>query len=235
MTVSGYFNIGRRAFIAGVTATGAMAVAGCMGVKTVVFSAVIRRLMVKSSDRAIETMLAPGGYWDQVVANSDVASFMGPAQPLAKQMLVAPGTKERMDEAFGNIARSAAKVVAPVIGDVVAHVGIKNAREIAEGGPTAAADYLRANTDGALARAMNSEILRAIRESDTPVMQQLKERMQNVDMTQVGMAAARRLEGLIWDQVGIEEAAIRADPSSTNDPELIEVLEKIRQQRGNNG
>lgn len=218
--------LNRRVFMGGVGAIGGLLVTGCVGVKTFVFSRVIRHLMVKSADNAIETMLAPGGYWDQAVYNSQVGSFLGSYSYLAKNALTSDKTKDRLDKGLGNVARTAAKESAPVIGKFVAKVGIKDAKAIAEGGPTAAADYIRENGTGIVAKAMNSEILAAMRNSDEPIVRQMIDSLPEVDRSQLAANVAAKVANIMWDQIGIEEAKICADPSSTNDPVLIEYFGK---------
>lgn len=222
----------RRIFLGSAIASGALLMSGCVGVKTFVFSRVIRHLMVKSADNAIETMLAPGGYWDQAVYNSQAGSFLGSYSYLAKNALTSDKTKERLDKGLGNVARSAAKVSAPVIGKFVAKAGIKDAKAIAEGGPTAAADYLRENGTGIIAKAMNSEILAAMVASDEPIVRQMVDALPEVDRSQLAANVAAKVANVIWDQIGIEEAKIRADPYSTNDPILIEAFGKVKNNGG---
>ena len=74
----------------------------------------------------------------------------------------------------------------------------------------------RADTDEGM-----SSWLQAMRIAQDPLVGQLISAAVGVD---VGLAANRvagSVNTTIWDEIGREEAAIRADPRSTNDPVLI--------------
>lgn len=220
--------LGRRGFMAATGGVGLLVLSGCTGVKTAVYSAVIRRMMVRSADKAIANMTAPGGFWEQTLASSDIGSFMGPYQPALKAYLMTPTVEKSVQQGLEKVARGAAKEVAPVMGRFVAEVGIKNAQAIAEGGPTAAAEYLRQNSNGALAKAMNSQIVQALAQSDQPILPLLREQLATIDTTQITNAISQRLEDVMWDEVGKAEAEIRANPELTRDAELIDLLGRVK-------
>ena len=64
----------------------------------------------------------------------------------------------------------------------------------------------------------------ALRVASDPLVGELLSALAGVNTATVATGFADKVDDVIWDQIGLEEAAIRRDPRSTNDPVLISVL-----------
>ncbi|MXO90736.1 DUF4197 domain-containing protein [Pontixanthobacter aquaemixtae] len=215
---------GRRAFLAGGVATGALALAGCTSLPGFGFTDAIRRLLVLSSERAFARMTADGGFWDQQVGRIGLANIMGTRGNILAGILTSAVFKDQLEDAFADVAVRGAERAAPVVADAVRIVGIEAAEQLVRGGPTAATAFLRGEMGNTLVEAMVPELGDAIRLANDPVIGRAIAQLSGVDVAGVSNRFSADINDAIWNEMGIEEAAIRRDPQSTNDPLLIGVF-----------
>jgi hypothetical protein len=212
----------RRAFIAGTLATAAaLTLPGCATTGAISFTEAIRRLLVLSSERAFGRMTAPGGFWDQQVAQIGLNRFFGNRGSVLANILTSTLFKSRLENIAAGIAVDASFRAAPLVADAVRTIGYANAVDLIRGGPTAASGFLRQQMGGALIDAMVPEVGEALRVARDPLVGQLIAGLTGVDLGGTATSFARTLDDAIWDEIGREEAAIRADPGATRDPVLI--------------
>ncbi len=216
----------RRAFIAGTLATsGAFAVSACAsGFGGFSFVDAVQRLLFLSSERAFDRMTSNGGFWDQQVAQLGLGEFLGGRGDVLSRILTSALFKNRLENAFGDIAWNASQRAAPVVADTIRTIGYQNAIDLIRGGPTAATSYLHTNMGNRLIDVMAPDVGSALRVASDPLVGQLLSSLTGVNTATVATGFADKVENVIWDQIGLEEAAIRRDPRSTNDPALISVL-----------
>jgi hypothetical protein len=212
----------RREVIAGLLATaGLLLLPACQSTGQISFTEAIRRLLLISSQRAFVRLTAPGGYWDQQVATIGLNDFLGSRGGAVASILTSPLFKRRLESAFADIAEEGATRAAPLVAEAVRTVGIANAVALIRGGPTAATAFLRGEMGVSLVEAMVPEVGEALRIADEPLVGQLLSALAGVDVSTVARDFSRRVDDAIWTEIGIEEAAIRANPRATNDPLLI--------------
>jgi hypothetical protein len=216
----------RRAFLAGSLATvGALALSGCAtyggGFS---FTEAIRRLLLLSSERAFARLTAPGGFWDQQVAQIGLSRFFGNRGNVLGQILTSTLFKNRLEDVVADVAVDASYRAAPIVADAVRTVGYANAVELIRGGPTAATGFLRQQMGVALIDALVPDVGQALRVAQDPLVGQLIAGLTGVDLGGVARTFSGEVENAIWDEMGREEANIRADPRSTNDPVLMGVF-----------
>jgi hypothetical protein len=215
----------RRAFVAGSLATvAALALPGCATTGAFSFTEAIRRLLVLSSERAFVRLTAPGGFWDQQVAQIGLNRFFGNRGSVLGNILTSTLFKNRMEDVVADIAVDASYRAAPIVADTVRTIGWANAVDLIRGGPTAASAFLRQEMGEQLIFAMLPEIGNAMRIAEDPLMGQLLSGLTGVDVQGVARSFAREVDDAIWGEIGREEAAIRADPRATRDPVLIGVF-----------
>ena len=215
----------RRAFIAGSLATAAaLALPGCATTGAFSFTEAIRRLLVLSSERAFVRLTAPGGFWDQQVAQIGLDRFVGNRGNVLTNILTSALFKDRLEGVVADIAVDASYRAAPIVTDAVRTIGWANAVDLSRGGPTAASSFLRQEMGEQLILAMLPEIGEAMRIAEDPLMGQLLSGLTGVDVQGVTRSFAREVDDAIWGEIGREEAAIRADPRATRDPVLISVF-----------
>jgi len=217
---------GRRAFLAGsLAAVGALVLPGCASYGGAFsFTEAIRRLLVLSTQNAFGRMTAPGGFWDQQVAQIGLNSFFGNRGNVLANILTSTLFKNRMEDVVADIAVDASFRAAPIVADAVRTVGYANAVDLIRGGPTAASSFLRGQMGVALVEAMVPQVGQALRVAQDPLVGQLIAGLTGVDLGGMATTFSQTVDNAIWDEIGREEAAIRADPRRTGDPVLIEAF-----------
>lgn len=217
--------IGRRRFVIGLGATGALAVSGCAGgLGQFSFVEAVRRLLTLSSLAALDRLTAPGGFYDDQVARLNLPEVFGSRGGVLANILTGVVFRDRLQRTLANFAVDGARRAAPVVADTIRTVGFANAVALIRGGPTAATAYLRQEMAGRLVETMFPAIGEAMRVANDPVLGQALAAVTGVDVPRVARDVAVQADGIIWDQMGREESAIRANPRRTNDPVLIAAL-----------
>lgn len=217
--------LSRRRLIGVLLAGGtALALPACATTNRWNLADAIRRLLYVSSMRAFDRLTADGGYWDTSVAQIGLEGFLGNRGAVLTQILTSPLFKSRMERAFAGVAKDASRQAAPVLAEAVSVIGIENAVALARAGPTGATDFLRQAMDNRLIEAMVPEVGQALRVAQEPLVAQLLAALTGVDVAGVATTFSTRVNAVIWHEIGVEEAAIRANPVATNDPLLIGVF-----------
>ncbi|MEL7447376.1 MAG: DUF4197 family protein, partial [Pseudomonadota bacterium] len=103
-------------------------------------------------------------------------------------------------------------------------IGIPAAVELVRGGPQAATSFLRGEMGGRLIDEMVPELGDAIRIASDPLVGQLVQQLTGTDVGGIAQRLANSVDDSIWQEIGLEEAAIRADPGATGDPLLMGAL-----------
>ena len=215
----------RRKFVFGsLAAATALTLPGCASYGGISFTEAIRRLLLASSEQAFVRMTAPGGFWDQQVAQLGLESFFGTRGNVLANILTSALFKSRLEGVVADIAVDASYRAAPIVADTVRTIGFANAVALIRGGPTAASTFLRQEMGERLVLAMLPEIGDAIRIAEDPLMGQLLSGLTGVDFSAMTRNFAAEVDEVIWGEIAREEAAIRADPGRTRDPLLISVF-----------
>lgn len=217
-------SLNRRGFIVGAGTASALALSGCNTIPGYSLTDAVRRLLLLSSERAFLRLTAPGGYWDQQVARIGLGSIMGTRGDILSSILTSALFKNQLEDAFADLAVQGAERAAPIVADAVRVVGISAAEQLIRGGPTAATAFLRGELGNRLVEAMVPELGQAIRVAQDPVIGQAISRLSGVDVAGVASRFSTTINDAIWNEMGIEESAIRSNPRSTNDPLLIGVF-----------
>lgn len=184
----------------------------------------IRQLLYLSSTRAFARLTAEGGYWEQGVQSLGLEGILGNRGGVLATILTSTLMRGRMERAFAGVARRASNRAAPLVADAVRVIGVDNAIALVRGEPTAATAFLRGEMGNALVEAMVPEVGTAMRVAQEPLVAQLLQQLTGVDVANVSNTFSTRVNDAIWQEIGFEEAAIRRDPRSTNDPLLIGVF-----------
>jgi hypothetical protein len=225
MTVLENTTLGRRQLLGGMLAGGAvLALPGCATTGGYSLVDAIRQLLFLSSSRAFARLTSDGGYWDSNVAQLDLEGFLGTRGNVLSQILTSNLFKDRLARAFVPIAEEASWRAAPLVTDAVRVIGFQNALALVRGGPAAATGFLRGEMGDALVQALVPEVGQALRVAQEPLVGQVLSALTGVDVAGVANSFSTRVNDVIWTEIGAEEAAIRANPRSTNDPLLIAVL-----------
>ena len=115
----------------------------------------------------------------------------------------------------------AARGAAPIVADTVRTIGFANAVELIRGGPTAATGFLRQEMGTRLIDAMLPDVGQGLRLASDPIVGQALAALTGVDVPQVARSFTSKVDDVIWNEIGNEEEAIRANPQATRDPLII--------------
>ena len=213
----------RRAFLGGGAAAGLLALGGCAAGGGYGFglTEAIRRLLLLSSERAFSRLTSDGGYWDREIGNIGLGGFLGNRGDVLSRILTSALFKNRLENAFADIAIEGSYRAAPVVADAVRVVGFQNAIDLVRGGPSSATSFLRGEMGNRLIEVMVPEVGNALRVAQDPLVGQLMGALTGVDTAQVATGFSTRVNDVIWNEIGREEAAIRANPQETRDPAII--------------
>jgi hypothetical protein len=213
--------LARRAFLAGSAAATVVLLPGCQSMGGISFTEAIRRLLVLSSERAFSRLAVSGGYWDDAVDRIDLGRFLGGRGDVLGRILTSSLFKDRLENAFADIAVRGSYRVAPIVAESVRTIGIRNAVDLVRGGPSAATGFLRQSMGDGLIEAMVPEVGDGLRLARDPLVGQVLAALTGVDLPRVSRSFSTEVESAIWTEIGSEEAAIRANPEATRDPVLI--------------
>ncbi|CAM4246386.1 DUF4197 domain-containing protein [Novosphingobium lubricantis] len=212
----------RRAVLGGMTSLGVLTLAGCASYPAFSLEEAVRRLLFLSSDRAFARLLQPGGFWDDQVARLALPEMIGNRGGTLQRILTGPIFRERLQRAFNDMAYDAAERAAPAVTDAVRTIGIRNALALLRGSdPMAATAFLHQEMGTSLVEIMVPAFGDALRVSREPLVGQVLSALAGVDVAGVAGSLANQADDAIFRAIGREEAAIRADPRSTNDPVLM--------------
>ena len=216
----------RRKFLAGLgMASGALVLPACAGpYGGFSFTDAISRLLFLSTGRAFDRMTAPGGFWDQQVAQIGFDTFLGARGGTLGRILTSSLFKDRLSRALAPVAFDAAERAAPVVADTIRVVGFQNAVDLVRGGPRAATSYLRQEMGFRLVDAMLPGVGQGLRVANDPLVGQTLAALTGVDIPQVARNFSSTVDNVIWDQIGFEEEEIRRNPQATRDPLIIGVF-----------
>lgn len=215
----------RRALLRG-TAGGALllAIPACTGLPGFSMTEAIRRLLLRASENAFARLTAPDGYWDDQVARLGLSNLLGTRGDTLTRILTSTLFKDRLEDAFADIAIEGSYRAAPIVTDAVRVIGLANAIELVRGGPRAATQALQGELGGRLIDEMVPELGDAIRIASDPLVAELINAATGTNVGGIAQRLAGNIDSAIWTEIGNEEAAIRANPEATRDPVLIGVF-----------
>ncbi|WP_066559029.1 DUF4197 domain-containing protein [Croceicoccus bisphenolivorans] len=215
----------RRAFLGGLgISAAALALPGCASYGGFSFTEAIRRLLMLSSERAFDRLLATDGFYDSQVARLQLDKFLGARGGILSSILTSGLIKDRLYHGLADVAAEGAINAAPVIADTIRIVGIENAVALVTGQPTAATSFLRANMGQRLVEVMVPEVGDALKVVSDPIVGPALSALTGTNLSNVVYGLTDAAEETIWTEMGREEAWIRENPRATNDPVLIGVF-----------
>ncbi|UAB77711.1 DUF4197 domain-containing protein [Erythrobacter sp. SCSIO 43205] len=217
--------LARRQFIGGGLAlSAALTLPACAGGYGISLTEAVRRLLLLSSENAFARLTADGGFWDSQVAQLGLGDMLGSRGNVLTRVLTSALVKDQLEDAFADFAVDASFKAAPIVTEAVRTIGFANAVELVRGGPNAATAALRGELGGRLVDEMVPELGQAIRIASNPGVAELLRQVSGADIGAIAQGFAGNIDDAIWTEIGKEEAIIRANPQSTNDPLLIGVF-----------
>lgn len=215
----------RRQLLRGAALLPLLALPGCAG-GLGGFSLVeaVRRLLTLSSQRAFATLLQPGGFWDNEVARIALPDRIGSSGTLLSRVLTTQLVRDRLGRELNRAAERGAERAAPVVTQAITSMSIADAAAIVRGGPRAATTLLEGAMGGGLIGVMSPAIGDALRLASDDIVSQVLRSVTGYDVGGLARDVSEGANRAIFNAIGFEEAGIRANPQSTNDPVLIGVF-----------
>lgn len=211
--------LSRRRLMTGALALPILALPGCTtGLGGFGLVDAIRELLTLSSQRAFATLLRPNGFFDSNVARIDLPPQLGGngASSFLSRVLTSGPIKERLALQVNRAAERGAERAAPLVYDAIRTMSIADALSIVRGGPTAATGLLRGVMGQSLVSAMFPAIGEGLRLADSAVVSEALRLATGIDFNGLSQDISRKASDGIYAAIGQEEAAIRANPRSSN-------------------
>jgi len=219
-------NMDRRQFIAIGASSGLLALPGCTGFPQLSLTDAVRRLLTLSSQNAFATLLQPEGFLDDQVARLSIPESLGGGATtgLVTLFLRSKPVQSRLLKQVNRAAEKGADIAAPIIADTIRNMSIEDAASIINGGDRAATTLLQNRLGSGLVQNMLPGIGQGLKLFDSEIINLVLSRVSNVNFTGITSNVAGQANEAIFKAIGAQEAAIRANPQSTNDPVLIAAL-----------
>jgi hypothetical protein len=190
----------------------------------------VRRLLTLSSQRAFARLLAEEGFYRDDLARIELPPQLG-GSSITAALAIALGTRAveaRLLRVVNEAAREGARRAAPAVADSIRGLSIADARAIVRGGPTAATDHLTRAMGERLFDALFPSIGQSLRLAENGVIQRVLQVATGINFIGLQADVARKTANALYNAMGREEAAIRADPRSSGDPVLAGMLGSAR-------
>ncbi len=218
--------INRRIVLGAGGAVALLSLPGCASLPGYSLTEAIRRLLTISSQNAFAALLQPGGFYDSQLARIDLPPELGGAgsRSILATVLRSGAFRNSLQRQVNLAAEKGAERAAPLVADAVRNISIADAAALIRGGPQAATSYLRGTMGRALVDAMLPGIGEGLRLFDDGIISRALSVASGIDFTGLVRDISARADNAIWDAIGAQEANVRANPRSTNDPLLIGVF-----------
>lgn len=216
----------RQMLFAGAATAAALTLPGCAGLPGFSLTDAIRRLLTLSSQAAFAMLLQPGGFYDNQIARIALPDKFGGASGagILSVVLQSGAFRERLQKQLNRAAEKGAERAAPLVAEAVRSISIEDAASIVRGGPEAATAYLRQSMGTGLVDAMLPGISDGLHLFDDQVISKAVQSVTGFNIGALATDINAKVDNAIWASIGAEEARIRANPQSTNDPLLIGVF-----------
>jgi hypothetical protein len=178
----------------------------------------IRRLLTSSSQRAFGRLLTQEGFFADDLARVDLPGELARGSGVAAALLRTSAVQQQLLRVMNRAAGEAAEAAAPVVYDHISRMSISDALALRRGGPTAATDYLQRSLGTAIVDAMFPRLGPALRLLDSGIVNQLAQSATGMTFARLQRHVAEEAAEGIYKAIGREEAAIRANPNSVDDP-----------------
>lgn len=223
--------ISRRSLIGAGLSLPLLTLTGCAtGLGGFSFEEAVRRLLTVSSQRAFTGLLRENGFFEDEMARVTLPPQLGGAgaSAVVAALLRSPTVQNQLLRLVNDAAAEAADAAAPIVYDSIRTMTIADALSIVRGGPTAATDYLQGRMGDAIFDTLFPGVGQALRVANNPLLAQALQSASGIDFVGLQRDVAAKASTGIYRAIGREEAAIRANPASVNDPLLSGVFGVLR-------
>ena len=218
----------RRAMIAG---TGALALSACVGGGLggigglPNLAGVLKDLLGISAERAFARLLQDDGFLNDSLARLDLPEQFSGAGGIAATLLRTPAVQNELLERVNDAAGIAARAAEPIVDDAISRLTFADASAVLRGGPHAATGVLETRIGESLGERLIPLALEGLGiGGGSDLIVRALSAVSGFDVNALAGDVGRGASRSIFRAIGREEAAIRADPRSTNNAALIAAL-----------
>ncbi|MBA3676877.1 MAG: DUF4197 domain-containing protein [Sphingosinicella sp.] len=221
--------ISRRALLGGGCILPLLALPGCSTLGDLGgfgFEDAIRRLLTISSQRAFANLLQDEGFFQDDLARVTLPPQLGGsgAASILSALLRTSSVQNQLLHLVNKAAAQAAENAAPIVYDSIRNMTITDAVSIVRGGQTAATAYLEQSIGDRIVSALFPGVGNALRALDSGIISRALGAATGINFSGLQQDVTQKTARGIWNAIGREEASIRANPSSANDPVLTGVF-----------
>ena len=221
--------LSRRHAIVGAAAIPLLALPGCttlgdlegFGIENA-----LRRLMTVSSQRAFANLLTENGFFSDDLARVPLPPQLAETGSIVSALLRSAAVQSQLLRVMNRAAAEAAEAAAPVVYDSIRNLTISDAMALARGGPTAATDFLQRAMGTRIVDAMFPDVGNALRLFDSGIVNQVVQAATGINFSGLQQHVTQAAATGIYRAIGREEAAIRANPGSVNDPLIATLFDR---------
>ena len=221
--------LSRRHAIVGAVAIPLLALPGCttlgdlegFGIENA-----LRRLMTVSSQRAFGNLLTENGFFSDDLARVPLPPQLAETGSIVSALLRSAAVQSQLLRVMNRAAAEAAEAAAPVVYDSIRNLTISDAMALARGGPTAATDFLQRSMGTRIVDAMLPDVGNALRLFDSGIVNQVVQAATGINFSGLQQHVTQAAATGIYRAIGREEAAIRANPGSVNDPLIATLFDR---------
>jgi hypothetical protein len=226
---------GRREFLGTLLAsTAVVSLSGCASVGGMGSSAIdaVKKLLKVASTKALGKLGGSGGFANGFSAN-DVLGGVG-GDGLGGRMIALAdslGLMNNLDKKINQVAELAAGKAAPFIVEQVGGLSIADANAIISGPEDGATQLLKAAISNKLADQLVPSLSGAV--EGIGMLKDVQKilgigglPLESLGLDKIVGKLTGKVGGKIFDAIGLEERAIRRDPASTGDTDLIRIFGK---------
>ena len=192
------------------------------------FENALRRLLTVSSQRAFANLLTDNGFFSDELARVPLPPQLAGAGGIASALLRTPAVQNQLLGVMNRAASDAAEAAAPIVYDSIRNMTISDATALVRGGPTAATDFLQRAMGTAIVDAMFPGVGNALRLFDNGIVNQVVQAATGISFAGLQRHVSETAATGIYRAIGREEAAIRANPQSANDPVIASMFGLLR-------
>ncbi len=192
------------------------------------FENALRRLLTVSSQRAFANLLTDNGFFSDELARVPLPPQFAGAGGIASALLRTPAVQNQLLGVMNRAASNAAEAAAPIVYDSIRNLTITDAMALVRGGPTAATDFLQRAMGSAIVDAMFPDVGNALRLLDNGIVNQVVQAATGISFAGLQRHVSEAAANGIYRAIGREEAAIRANPRSANDPLIASMFGLLR-------
>lgn len=184
----------------------------------------VRKLMVLSTQNALNRLGQPNGFLNSTVARFGLPVLFTKGGAANTGPLAQRGFRELLIQRLNLIAEAGARGAVPAMAEASRKLPIPNASAILRGRPTAATSALRLEMGSGLVNALRGPIEQALIAAQDPQIAQAVAVLPGVTLGDVAHAVALSADNGIWYEIGSAEAELRANPQATGDAGLVAAL-----------